>query len=335
MFSQPVDLPEYFTLPGCHDCSEIFDTVVYPLLGKDVKVLSVLEPEDYERALAVCAAAGVDYPGTPFLALGGRLLYGNDLSAEALEALLAENLPEVHRPVGPIVLPEVNLWLVLAAGLLDGINPCALTTLLFLLSALAWGKNDRKTIAVTGLSFTSGVFLFYLMTGFGLLQVASWLASSPLAFSLKIVTGAIVVILALLSFRDAWLFSKGKASETALKLPTALQDLIRRVIRSRGKAWLAGVSVFLLGMLLSALEFVCTGQVYLPTLVYMASRGAEGGFILVLYNLAFITPLLGVFGLVMFGTGHAKLVGWAQKNLALVKILLGVLFLGLGMMLVI
>ena len=84
----------------------------------------------------------------------------------------------------------------------------------------------------------------------------------------------------------------------------------------------------------SALELVCTGQVYLPTITFVIGveemRGHALSY-LVLYNLMFVTPLLVVFGFVYWGTTSVQLGGVLQRHLMPVKLGIGVLLFGLGM----
>ena len=51
---------------------------------------------------------------------------------------------------------------VLGAGVLDGVNPCAFVTIVFLLSYLALMKYSRKDIALVGLSFYVGCLSYLL-----------------------------------------------------------------------------------------------------------------------------------------------------------------------------
>jgi cytochrome c biogenesis protein CcdA len=55
---------------------------------------------------------------------------------------------------------------------------------------------------------------------------------------------------------------------------------------------------FVTGLLVSILEAVCTGQVYLPTIAYVLKRThlwVEALGYLLLYNIMFIAPLFVVF----------------------------------------
>ena len=62
-------------------------------------------------------------------------------------------------------------WIpVFLAGLLDGINPCAFTTLIFLISYLRLlGRRGREVLKI-GFSFTLAVFVSYFLIGLGFFQ---------------------------------------------------------------------------------------------------------------------------------------------------------------------
>jgi hypothetical protein len=81
------------------------------------------------------------------------------------------------------------------------------------------------------------------------------------------------------------------------------------------------------------LELACTGQVYLPTIVFVSGvpeLKRHAIFYLVLYNLMFIVPLLAVLAVVYFGTTADRVSRFAESNLARVKMGLTILFLVLG-----
>jgi len=105
--------------------------------------------------------------------------------------------------------------------------------------------------------------------------------------------------------------------------------------RTRTSGVIAGALV--IGFVISALELVCTGQVYLPTLTFVASlEGMRRDAIayLLVYNVMFIVPLLIVFGCVYWGTTSLQLGGVLHRHLVSVKVGIGVLLFGLGTWLV-
>jgi len=87
------------------------------------------------------------------------------------------------------------------------------------------------------------------------------------------------------------------------------------------------------GLVISLLELACTGQVYLPTIIFVSSMPElrlRAIFYLLLYNLLFILPLVVVFILAYFGTTSKDLTRFLQKRAAAVKLGMAVLFLALG-----
>ena len=91
----------------------------------------------------------------------------------------------------------------------------------------------------------------------------------------------------------------------------------------------------IIGTLVTALESVCTGQMYVPTLVVMAKSGMSKAWgYLLLYNLMFILPLVVVFILTYFGLRTPTLLGWSKKNVVISKVLLGAFFLLLAVLVV-
>ena len=76
------------------------------------------------------------------------------------------------------------------------------------------------------------------------------------------------------------------------------------------------------------LESVCTGQLYLPTLVHVSRFGNRRAWaLLLLYNFAFILPLFAVFLGVACGMRNRRLAQLARDNVVPAKIMLGIIFM--------
>ena len=61
---------------------------------------------------------------------------------------------------------------VLGAGLLDGVNPCAIAMLLLFVSLLGFTEN-KKSLILVSITYISALFFSYLLIGFGLLNILS------------------------------------------------------------------------------------------------------------------------------------------------------------------
>lgn len=223
----------------------------------------------------------------------------------------------------------LSFGVVAMAGLLDGVNPCAFATIIFLLSYLQVARRTPREILAVGSAFILAVFLSYFLVGLGLAQVLAKIAAlRVLGTLLNYVLAAFALVIAVLSFRDAQLAAAGQLGEMTLQLPGFLKERIRGVIRTGTRAPRFVIAAFVAGVVISLLELACTGQVYLPTILYMlrSGRSSAVGHLLV-YNVAFIAPLIVVFVLAWTGLKSDALARFQRERTAQVKLLTGILFL--------
>lgn len=349
---------DYFYEPGCPDCLRVRD-IVLPQLKERFDGLYMLNRYDvgvksnvfllirYQTALAihenkpVCMV--VDY---------GRALNGFSAIERGLlasvEECVAERLTGEWKPPAPILgarNPDIQLLeqrmkgftlpAVLGAGLIDGINPCAISTLVFFVSLLSVAGIRGRGLLLMGASFCLASFLTYTALGFGLLRILHVCRGFPAAqHAVEMLMIVALAALAFLSFRDARRFRiYGNAKAITLQLPPAIKRRIHAVTRTGLAVRHLLLGGLFVGVSVTALESVCTGQVYVPTLVLLLksrrSVPAAAGYLL-LYNSMFIAPLVIVFALSYRGLRAEKLIGWSKKNVVLSKISLGSLFLVLA-----
>lgn len=326
----------YFYSPGCPGCERFLAEEV-PRLARELRMeievrrRDVLAPGVFEEYERIAASLGIEEPRAfPALQVGEfALLQGEEEIGANLEtALRGALLPAVVRGSTPIlaVLP------VLAGGLLDGINPCAFTTLIFMLSALALAGRGRREVLTIGGFFSLAVLITYFAVGLGFFTALRAASSFSLVSRLiRWVLVAVLVAFAALSARDAVLARKGRASEMALQLPAFLKQRIHASIRGRVRSTALVASSLALGFLVSVFEFACTGQVYLPTLAYLSRLGeTRAVLLLAVYNLGFIAPLLVVFAASYAGVTSKRITALFQRHLVAVKIAFAVFFLALA-----
>lgn len=83
----------------------------------------------------------------------------------------------------------------------------------------------------------------------------------------------------------------------------------------------------LVGFLVSLIEAACTGQVYVPILAVLAKSGvARAWLYLLLYNAIFITPLLIILGVSLWGISSEKLQAFFKTHLGSIKLATAILF---------
>ena len=249
------------------------------------------------------------------------------------------NIPVTGTAVESKTAAAASCWTlpaVLLAGVVDGFNPCSFAIMISLAGILAIGGRRRKARILGGLSFCAGTFVTYMLMGLGLMQALKALEG------LRIVHDAVMGVLALalfvlsfLSFRDAVRFRRVPVfSVVTLKLPEGVKNLIRTIAMS---SW-GGPAVVLAGFgcafLVTLLDALCTGQVYVPVLALISREpGAWRSFaLLAAYNLAFISPLVAVFILASKTTDAFQMAKWSSRNVVPAKVALGVVFALLGVL---
>jgi hypothetical protein len=176
----------------------------------------------------------------------------------------------------------------------------------------------------------------------GLFNVLYALEGFQLAVKIfYLLTAAVCFIFFFLSIYDFIMYAKTKDGKAMLlRLPDNLKVRISKIIgfflRDKEKSAPRLIAASLaVGFAVSLVEAVCTGQVYIPTIVLIMKEPAfrlRAFFYIFIYNLLFIFPLLVVFALSVMGQRSQTLNNFFRKNLGLTKVLLSLVFLGLGVM---
>lgn len=370
----PPAIIDYFYEPGCPACEKVKQVVLpeleerfegfyelrrHPMGGESNIVRLIAYQEAVGGAENAPVSMYVDYQSV----FSGFREIKQGLFA-CLDQAVADRMEPGWVPPSPIEIPDragteeiaesrmdtFTIWMVAAGGLTDGLNPCAISTLVFFMSLLAVSKVRGAALLMMGIPFCLASFATYTALGFGLLGVLHRLQGFGSAQTmLEAVMLGVLGIFAFLSFRDAYRFGmSGNASDVTLQLSDAMKMRIHGVmrwgVRKRGKSGsssenrgrerqrlgllvLAGIAI---GTAVTLLESVCTGQVYVPTLVMVIrSAGSTGKAwsYLLFYNLMFIVPLATVFLVTLLGLRTETLLSWSKKHVVVSKILLGLFFL--------
>jgi cytochrome c biogenesis protein CcdA len=228
-----------------------------------------------------------------------------------------------------------SLWGVLIAGLIDGLNPCAFATIVFLVSYLSFLGKQSKEILTYGIVFTFGVFIAYILAGVGLMAGFRQLSGFPMITKgIYLVIGVFAFVLGIISFYDYILYRRGEAAKMKLQLPMVLKKKIHGIIRIQTRSPKAGfIGTFALGFVIAATEVVCTGQVYLPTIGYIMKvpeLRMHAFLNLILYNIMFIIPLVGIFVAAFFGVTSERMARVTKEHTGTVKLLTAILFIALA-----
>jgi thiol-disulfide isomerase/thioredoxin len=220
--------------------------------------------------------------------------------------------------------------LTLLIASVDAFNPCAFFVLLFLLSLLIRSQSRARMAVIGGLFvFFSGLMYFIFM--------AAWLNAFVLLGSLTAITfaaGLIAALIGLVNIKDYFYFKQG----FSLSIPDSVKPRLFQKMRGVVEAgrWPAMIgSTVVLAVAANSYELLCTAgfpMVYTRILTLSGLSDAQYYLYLLLYNLVYVVPLLAIVSVFTWTMGAKKL---SEREGRRLKLLSGLMMLGLGIMLMI
>ncbi|MCK5526449.1 MAG: sulfite exporter TauE/SafE family protein, partial [Candidatus Latescibacteria bacterium] len=296
--AQPKLVLHFFGSSTCGECAQIKAEVLSPLQSQypdqlEIRMHDVDTREGFQLLVRLEKQHGVTESKPTALFFPDTALLGFDAIYDNARSLAAYYLQSPEKWGGASEIPSeapssmdetlrsrferFSFLAILTAGLVDGVNPCAIATMIFLISFLAVQKRPRRDIWGIGLAFTAAVFLTYLLLGLGIFRALTALRPYRwLTEALRWVAVALAAVVGLISLLDAFRYKRTqKTGDITLQLPARIKGLIHRVIRNRLSSGKLVLGAVVTGFLVTLLEAVCTGQVYLPTIVLM-TRGDAG-----------------------------------------------------------
>jgi len=350
----------FFFSPSCQHCIKVKNEFMPRIEARyqgviDIDYRDIDEIENYKLLFGLKERYTAVNKDLPILFMQGNFLDEDVSTYRQIEEFIAQSLgrasPPAESPDEVDLIErfkEFTLLTIIAAGLIDGINPCAFTVIVFFVAFLTVQKYRRRQILAVGLSFIFAVFSTYLLLGMGALRILYGMQGFYVVRKLVYLVAALAcfIFFALTLWDIAVFIKTGNAEKIVLKLPDKIKNLIHRIIgqyyRRKDKggtsaiAWLA-FSALGCGFLVSILEAVCTGQVYLPTIAFVlktAGLKMRAASYLLVYNIMFITPLMVIFLSALTGVSSGQFANFMQRHMVLSKALLALVFFGLGIILI-
>lgn len=338
----------YFYQTNCPECTRI-DLLLNGLIKKypNIRVFRYDILTDTSKIFYETIAQIMEVPEerrllVPAIFLGEDYLI-KEFSAESLESIIKKyqkgslKLDTLKTQSGEKAIIDrflrFSILGIVAAGLLDGVNPCAFATIIFFISYLLFIGRKQKEIFIMSISFIGAVFISYLSIGIGAYSLLTFLSKFRIITRVIFISfGIMAFVLGGLSIYDYIIARSSKPGKMILQLPLGIKQRIHKEIKEKTKIGGIIIGSLIAGFLISFLEFACTGQVYLPTISFVISRA---DFIikpisaLIVYNIMFITPLI-IIAIFANIVSNESIANKMAKRIPLVKILTAILFFFLG-----
>lgn len=218
----------------------------------------------------------------------------------------------------------LSLPMITVAGLVDGINPCAIGMMVMLLGYLLTFANKPERVLKTGLLYIGSVFTTYLVVGLSLYSFISSLDLSTEAAVLNYLIAGVLILAGLIQFKDFLGIEKGPH----LRIPTASKDKLMSYIEK-----VSYPATVILGVLVTLLETPCSLPIYVGTATILSQSGMAFPLIVLYflyYNFLFVLPLIVVLLILWKGKRLVEVKEWEHKakkwmhlGLSLVLIIMG------------
>jgi len=350
-----------FYYPGCSYCISLKDKFI-PKLSKDLSFntelieYNVAKTEDYRKLLYLEKKTGANIYKLPVIVIEENILSGKTQIEKELKKVLTDINNKILNtkfyipknilaklkdsvPTKEQVFQKLKITPIILAGLIDGMNPCAFAVIVFLIAYLTMvNKKNITEVFWTGIMFIAGVFCLYFLVGIGLLEILNIFVGKSISKIIYFIMGIITLILSYYSFSDYFAIKSlqnGKNAKVVLQLPQSLRWKIYNIVEKLSKRKYIVIIGFFLGFIISLLEFFCTGQIYLPTLMYIiktAKIQIKVLFYLFIYCLMFVLPLIVIFLSLLFGLRSETIEEYGRKHIRTVKLITGFVFVLLSVL---
>lgn len=237
----------------------------------------------------------------------------------------------IHLPLlGEINSREYSLpFLSIIIGFIDGFNPCAMWTLLFLISILL-GMKDRKRMWILGSAFIVSSALVYF------LFMSAWLnlfLFIGFVAAVRVIIGLVAVGGGVFNVRDYFLNKEAGCKVSKSKKQQKIFEKIQTILHEKS-FFMAFIGIILLAFAVNLVELICSAglpAIYTQILSLSDLAKWQYYFYIFLYILFFMLDDLFVFIVAM---ATLKLTGITTKYSRISKLVGGAILLLVGIILI-
>ncbi len=298
-----------FTSEYCLECRNMDIDILEICKERNIEVI-LTDNDENRLVLKEFAEENNIAPSIPMLYLNGEIY----TDSNEIEDLLANGEVSIKNPL-------IFGFL----GFMDGFNPCAISILMLFISLLLSIGMNKKTLLV-GFSFVIGETISNFLLGMGFIKITESLKTYNIIINSVYVVSLLiclyVFVINIIDIVNGFRKKKEIKNQLSDNVKFKISGILSRNIFSKYIVILS----FFMGIVIAILEFGCTGQLYLPSVLNM-----EGSlFYLIVYNLFFSLPLLIVLIISYIINKPEKIKEFIMKNSYLLKIFLNIIILVLS-----
>ena len=298
----------YFGSKFCVSCARVEAEGVFETLASQGYVIQTYYLEDDAAYLGLLRDYQEAYGlplnsvSTPIIFVGGESFAGETDILTAFNSGRLITLMDTQSLLDPTQAPLADFSLItfILLGIVDSVNPCAIAMLLMFISLLNF-STKKSVILSVAFTYIGTIFISYFLFGTVLYQFLTNVPGASLL--VQIVPWVIITLAAVLLVLNGYDFIVTyfeRYDKVKNQLPKGIKRFNQRLMKAFTQKMEEGSPMvyfitFLVALIVSATEFLCTGQAYLTAILHLIQSStlvARGIALLFIYNIIFILPLI-------------------------------------------
>ncbi len=343
----------YFYDPLCYDCAFVEEAMIIDKLmeaGFSVAQVRVSRSDTINYYLFLSFLETYEVSGTYPLIFAGQNYYqtADDIiaayDAGEIQASAEDDFKDLVDPDVDFLRGWQGLSVVIVAGLLDGINPCAIAMLLMFISILSF-LQSKKMLMIVSFSYILGVLTTYFFIGFGVLTFLGTdfmqTLIDDLGHIIYFIFGVLALFFFLITFYDYLVTRTEHYEKVKNQLPSKIKNFNKRImdrfgrlIKEEAKTLKQKIMIifipFFIGAIIGITEAACTGQIYFFILFLIDTVDPVRGTIyLGIFNLLFVLPLIIIAAIAVISKNIMGVSNFVREHLSIIKLLTSLFFLAM------
>lgn len=224
---------------------------------------------------------------------------------------------------------KVTLPLIVVAGSIDGINPCAIGMLILLLGYLMVFAKAPEKMLKTGVIYIVTIFITYFLIGLIFSQIVyhliTWKYYWQISRIFLYVISGLIILAGLVNIKDFFWYGKGFSLGVKKEQAPILMKYIQKV---------SVPATITLGVLVTLFELPCSLPLYVGAVTLISGTFSLStiGYLLV-YNIMFILPLIVIFLILLLSKRVFEIKDWQERANKWMKLSMGLMQVAIGIVL--
>jgi len=224
---------------------------------------------------------------------------------------------------------KITFPLIIAAGAIDGINPCAIGLLILLLGYLMVFAKRQDRMLKTGIVYIATIFITYFLIGLVFSQVVYYLVTWEYYYVISriflYVIAGFIILAGLVNVKDFFWYGKGFSLGVKQDKTPILMKYMQQV---------SIPATIILGILVTLFELPCSLPLYVGAVTLISGQFTIMTIVyLLVYNFMFVLPLIVLMVILLSTKRIFELKDWQERANRWMKLSMGLAQIAIGVVL--